>query len=201
MWPMNQKTRNCYEVLDDASHYLIKSWMRLDLPSQVEKEILSLNGAAAFLFSTYILGEKEGQEISQFLSKEQGNAFDPKALGEKASSLRTRMITPDFRNLPTNLTKYLEFLAETEDYVFLSLKDEPGRLCITYIEAVLETLMKANKDLNYLQIAEPLFLGMTSAFGGMYKEHYGAKFPELNSSPYFQFVEEAYERIRSEINE
>lgn len=201
MWPMNQKTRNCYEVLDDASHYLIKSWMRLDLPFQVEKEILSLNGAAAFLFSTYILGEKEGQEISQYLSKEQGNAFDPKALGEKASSLRTRMITPDFRNLPTNLTKYLEFLAETEDYVFLSLKDEPGRLCITYIEAVLETLMKANKDLNYLQIAEPLFLGMTSAFGGMYKEHYGAKFPELNSSPYFQFVEEAYERIRSEINE
>jgi hypothetical protein len=147
------------------------------------------------------LGEKEGQEISQYLSKEQGNAFDPKALGEKASSLRTRMITPDFRNLPTNLTKYLEFLAETEDYVLLSLKDEPGRLCITYIEAVLETLMKANKDLNYLQIAEPLFLGMTSAFGGMYKEHYGAKFPELNSSPYFQFVEEAYERIRSEINE
>ncbi len=201
MWPMNQKTRNCYEVLDDASHYLIKSWMRLDLPFQVEKEILSLNGAAAFLFSTYILGEKEGQEISQYLSKEQGNAFDPKALGEKASSLRTRMITPDFRNLPTNLTKYLEFLAETEDYVLLSLKDEPGRLCITYIEAVLETLMKANKDLNYLQIAEPLFLGMTSAFGGMYKEHYGAKFPELNSSPYFQFVEEAYERIRSEINE
>lgn len=201
MWPMNQKTRNCYEVLDDASHYLIKSWMRLDLPFQVEKEILSLNGAAAFLFSTYILGEKEGQEISQYLSKEQGNAFDPKALGEKASSLRTRMITPDFRNLPTSLTKYLEFLAETEDYVFLSLKDEPGRLCITYIEAVLETLMKANKDLNYLQIAEPLFLGMTSAFGGMYKEHYGAKFPELNSSPYFQFVEEAYERIRSEINE
>lgn len=201
MWPMNQKTRNCYEVLDDASHYLIKSWMRLDLPFQVEKEILSLNGAAAFLFSTYILGEKEGQEISQYLSKEQGNAFDPKALGEKASSLRTRMITPDFRNLPTSLTKYLEFLAETEDYVFLSLKDEPGRLCITYIEAVLETLMKANKDLNYLQIAEPLFLGMTSAFGGMYKEHYGGKFPELNSSPYFQFVEEAYERIRSEINE
>ena len=198
---MNQKTRNCYEVLDDASHYLIKSWMRLDLASQVEKEILSLNGAAAFLFSTYILGEKEGQEISQYLSKEQGNAFDPKALGEKASSLRTRMITPDFRNLPTNLTKYLEFLAETEDYVLLSLKDEPGRLCITYIEAVLETLTKANKDLNYLQIAEPLFLGMTSAFGGMYKEHYGAKFPELNSSPYFQFVEEAYERIRSEINE
>ena len=201
MWPMNQKTRNCYEVLDDASHYLIKSWMRLEVPNQVEKELLSLNGAAAFLFSTYILGEKEGQEISQYLSKEQGKAFDPKVLGEKASSLRTRMITPDFRNLPTNLTKYLEFLSETEDYVLLSLKDEPGRLCITYIEAVLETIMRANKELNYLQIAEPLFLGITSAFGGMYKEHYGPKFPELNSSPYFQFVEEAYERIRSEINE
>ena len=201
MWPMNQKTKNCYEVLDDASHYLIKNWMRLEMPAPVEKEILSLNGATAFLFSTYILGEKEGQEISQYLSKEQGKEFDPKALGDKASSLRTRMITPDFRNLQTNLTKYLEFLSETEEYVLLSLKDEPGRLCITYIEAVLETLMRANKELNYLQIAEPLFLGMTSAFGGMYKEHYGSKFPALNSSPYFQFVEEAYERIRGEINE
>ena len=173
MGAMNTKTKNCYEVLDDASHYLIHSWMRLELPKQAEKEILSLNGAASFLFSTYILGEKEGQAISQYLHEEQGEGFDAKNLGEKASSLRTRMITPDFRNFETNLTKYLTFLSETEDYVLLSLKDEPGRLCITYIEAVLEVIMKANKELNYLQIAEPLFLGITSAFGGLYKDHYG----------------------------
>ena len=198
---MNPKTKNCYEVLDDASHYLIQSWMRLELPQNVEKELLSINGAAAFLFSTYILGEKEGAEVSQYLHEEQGDLFNAKALGEKAASLRARMTTPDFRKLQTNLTKYLTFLAETEDYVLLSFKDEPGRLTITYIEAVLELLMSANKDLNYLQIAEPLFLGMTSAFGGMYKAHYGTKFSALNSSPYFLFVEEAYERIRSEINE
>ena len=198
---MNPKTKNCYEALDDASHYLIQSWMRLDLPAQVEKEILSINGATAFLFSTYILGEKEGQVLSQYLHDEQGEDFDEKALGAKASALRSRMITPDFRNLPTDLTKYLAFLSETEEYVLLSLKDEPGRLCITYIEAILDVLMKANKELNYLQLAEPLFLGMTSTFGNMYKGHYGKKFKDLNSSPYFLFVEEAYERIRSEINE
>lgn len=197
---MNQYLQEAYEILEDASLYAAKDYLRLKLTIEEERKIATLNAAIAYLYSRYILGEVPDPSYTVFLRESQGELFSPQDLGDKASVLRLRMIDKDFAKKETHLIHYLNFLAETEFYVNCSLLDEPGRLALTYIEDYIEILLpRKEQKIEYLQLSEVAFLNLTNAFNLLYRTFYKEKFIELKSAPFFIGVSEAHERIRGEI--
>ncbi len=197
---MDKNLQEAYEMLEDASLYAARDYLRLNLTLEEERKIAILNAASAYLYGRYILNIVPDASYSEFLQETQGELFSPRELGSMASELRVRMIDKDFAKKETHLVNYLNFLAETEFYLNSALFDDPGRLALTYIEAYIDILLpRKEQKIEYLQLAEVAFLNMTNAFNLLYRAYFKEKFQDLKSAPYFIGVAEAHERIRGEI--
>lgn len=190
---------DCYEELDDSTHYVVKNWLRQELTPEEEKELRAINGAATYLFAHYIVLDEDSGGLTSYLAQQMGKDFNAGSLSNRALDIRTRMSDKAFMDKKTELVKYMEFLQESEEYVLDGLNDEPGRLALAYIEAVMAWFREKRKDLPPLQAEEVFFLQLVSSFYRIYKGHYQAAFPELRSEPFFSGVEEASARIRAEI--
>lgn len=190
-----------YDLLNDRLDYVERNWLRKRFANTTKDQIHYLNGAFCYLLGRYFFDEPVDKEITQFVHDDILGNFQAKALSEKAVNLKFRYESQDFLKGDSELLHYLKFLAETEDYVYDGIKDIMGRIVLAYIEELIEIIKEDDKDFAPLRISEIIFLNITSAMQHQFLSKFGLSFKANPSYPYFEGVNQAYERIATSIVE
>lgn len=196
---MSKKAILVYEELNDSSAYTLSSWLRLAPKPALMEDIANLNGAVAYLFDYFFAKENAGSEISELIHEELQARYVPKKLSEQAVEIRARMSLPNFLAEDNKFNEYLKLLMESEEYIGDAFKDNEGRLAVSYAETLINLICKHYPEAPELKVREAVFLQSIISWAYNFRLYYGEAFFALKSVAFFRGVEEAHERIRSEI--
>ncbi|MBE6134838.1 MAG: hypothetical protein E7179_02370 [Erysipelotrichaceae bacterium] len=190
-----------YEELKDTFDYTCRSWLHMQLTQTTEEESRLIIGAAAFLFDNLFAKENAGADITKLVYEDAGNSYSGKKLSAKATSMRLAMSGDDFSLGTSPLREYVKWVGESEPDALTAYNDDYGKLALITIEELVNLLVEQEKDIPQLRIAELLFLNVIDLYFRFYKQILGEKAKGMKSAPCFLSVEEANQRIRSEISD
>lgn len=194
-----QHTIEVYEELSDAYEYALRSYLRINPTPGILIRGKTAIAGSALLFDSLFAKENENKGIVDALSLDLGQDCSRTALSEMATKLRLTMIPSTFLKTKTPFKDYLNWIAESEDYVLNGTKDAAGLLCLSLIDELTLIVLDEDKTLAPTKIAEILFLNISHAYLNCFMRLYGVAFKSYDSAPYFLGVENEFERIRKEI--
>ena len=188
-----------FDELLDAFDYLVEDYLHDSLTPTSHDEASYLVGAAAFLIDNIHSKENAGKEVTQLVKNNVTGSLDLKKLSDLAVEMKLELSNDDFAKGKSIFRDYLTYLANDDDRALDAFDDEAGRIALLFIDKAVSIVTDDLHEVDKMHVAELALLCLGGRISLLYRELFARKFLMLRSAPFFLFIEEQSEKIRTEL--